>query len=87
MPTTMQGNGTGTVVQPVQPPTNSGGVAPVPIGSQSPSTLPSVDGAYEDNAEPGELQSTPNTSVAPQRVPLPTNSAASGHIKRIGFRF
>jgi hypothetical protein len=61
-------------------------VSPQPVQDDSTTSVPLQSVPYDPGAEPGVLPPSPNAAPAPNNVPLPNNSAASSHIKRIGYR-
>ncbi len=85
------GNGPGSVVPSIRPtPVPADQKAPVPVETQSPATLPPDAVTYESGTVPYPLPQPqvvlPSPSPTLNSAPLPpTNSAASGHIRRIGY--
>ncbi len=90
--------GSGEVVPPMTMPPGSEGLAPTPVesnppGVMAPGTVPQQNPSYDEGSEPSALPVNPNSAAAPNKGAVPgkptlrTDSASSGHIRRIGFRY
>ena len=77
--------GQGTVVPPSQPRTVPSDSAPQPVQEEL-DAEPQKSAFSNPGSEPNALPPLPSSPPVLNNRPLPTNSAASGHIKRIDYR-